>query len=140
MAHFDRHPVNILIEVKPSGQSDYSTYNTSNLSTGGLAFRCDLHFEPDSILAIRIPQLNPPFEAEARVAWYAERKGRFEIGVEFLIQNDALVAHMVEQVCHIENYKKEILRKEGRKLSSEEAANEWISKYAASLPDSDDPQ
>lgn len=140
MAHFDRHPVNILIEVSANGQSNYSSHSTSNLSTGGLAFRCDRRFEPDSILAIRITLVNPPFEAEARVAWCAERKGHFETGVEFLKQDDAFMAHMVEQVCQIENYMKEILRKEGRKLSPEEAANEWSSKYAARFPGSEEPQ
>jgi hypothetical protein len=41
---------------------------------------------------------------------------------------------MVEQVCHIKQYSKEILEKEGRKLSDEEAAVEWIEKYAKDFP------
>jgi hypothetical protein len=43
---------------------------------------------------------------------------------------------MVEQVCHIENYKKEIYRAEGRLLSSEQAAMEWIIRYASRFPGS----
>jgi hypothetical protein len=42
---------------------------------------------------------------------------------------------MVEQVCHIESYKQQILKSEGRKLSPEEAAVEWVSKFAANFPD-----
>ena len=46
-------------------------------------------------------------------------------------------ARMVEQVCHIEQYKHQVLKKEGRKLSGEEAALEWIQKYAPQFPGSD---
>ena len=46
-------------------------------------------------------------------------------------------ARMVEQVCHIEQYRHEILKNEGRKLSSEAAALEWIQKYAPLFPGSD---
>ena len=41
---------------------------------------------------------------------------------------------MVEQVCHIEQYKKEVLKNEGQGLSGEEAAVEWITKYAKDFP------
>jgi hypothetical protein len=41
-------------------------------------------------------------------------------------------------VCHIENYKKEIYQTEGRVLSPEEAAMEWINKYAAQFSNPED--
>ncbi len=41
---------------------------------------------------------------------------------------------MIEQVCYIEQYRKEVLKKEGRKLSGEEAAMEWVEKYAKDSP------
>jgi hypothetical protein len=41
---------------------------------------------------------------------------------------------MVEQICCIEHYREEILLNEGRELSCEEAATEWISTYAAQFP------
>ena len=41
---------------------------------------------------------------------------------------------MVEQACYIKQYQREILASEGRELSSDEAAMEWIGKYAASFP------
>jgi hypothetical protein len=44
---------------------------------------------------------------------------------------------MVEQVCHIENYKKEVYQTEGRLLTAEEAAVEWIHKYASQFPNLD---
>ncbi|MGA7749675.1 MAG: PilZ domain-containing protein [Gallionella sp.] len=140
MTRFIRHPANILIEVRARGQPAHTPHNAVNLSIGGLAFRCDRVFEPGDVVEIRIPFVSPPFEAEARVVWCTAREGRFEIGIEFQEQDDAFMARMVEQVCHIENYKQDILRTEGRLLSPEEAAAEWINKYASQFPDSADAQ
>jgi hypothetical protein len=41
---------------------------------------------------------------------------------------------MVEQVCHIENYRKKILAETGTVLTSEQAAKEWIFHYAKEFP------
>jgi hypothetical protein len=41
---------------------------------------------------------------------------------------------MIEQICHIEHYRKEVKLAEGRELSSEEAADEWIKRYAGDFP------
>ena len=48
---------------------------------------------------------------------------------------DAFLARMVEQICHIEDYRQSVCRVEGRRLSAEEAAVEWIAQYAAQFPD-----
>jgi len=50
-------------------------------------------------------------------------------------ENEAFRMRMFEQVCHIEAYRKEKQSREGRKLSREEAAAEWISSYAAGFPE-----
>jgi hypothetical protein len=42
---------------------------------------------------------------------------------------------MVGQVCHIESYKKVVYQAEGRLLTAEEAAMEWIGKHASQFPD-----
>jgi hypothetical protein len=68
------------------------------------------------------------------VAWCTPRHGHFETGVEFLNQDNGFMTRMVEQVCNIENYKKEVYQTEGRILSPNEAAKEWISKYADEFP------
>ncbi|MEQ8937648.1 MAG: PilZ domain-containing protein, partial [Gammaproteobacteria bacterium] len=55
--------------------------------------------------------------------------------IEFLTSKQKMfLLRMVEQLCHIEHYRNEIARVEGRELSSEQAAQEWISKYAESFP------
>jgi hypothetical protein len=44
---------------------------------------------------------------------------------------------MVQQVCSIENYRREVQQREGRALTTQEAASEWIAKYAGRFPDSE---
>ena len=73
------------------------------------------------------------FEAEGRVAWCRAHEDAYRVGIEFVAESEAFRARLVEQVCHIERYHQKA-RAEGRTLSEEEAAIEWISRYAASFP------
>ena len=41
---------------------------------------------------------------------------------------------MVEQICHIEHYRRTVHESQGRSLSSHEAAPEWIERYAEAFP------
>ena len=61
----------------------------------------------------------------------------YEVGVEFVMPDDEYRARMVEQLCYIEHYKRRVQAREGRELSGEQAAREWIEKYAAHFPDLD---
>ncbi|WP_366522124.1 hypothetical protein [Candidatus Accumulibacter sp. ACC003] len=46
----------------------------------------------------------------------------------------AFATRMVEQVQHIEHYRQEVLRVEGRELDGDSAALEWITRFAAHFP------
>lgn len=134
MLRYIRHPVEIPIEVRVHGTPSRRTHRTVNLNKYGMALLSDHHFEAGAIVEIRIPLVYPPFMTRARVAWCKPSNSSYELGVEFLSQDDAFSARMVEQVCHIEDYRNSVRRNEGRLLSSEEAAQEWIIKHAAEFP------
>ena len=105
-----------------------------SIGVGGLAFRCSSKLELGVVVHLRIPNVDPEFKSEARVVWCRDCGADTELGVEFLNTEDAYKARMVEQVCHIENYRQKMFSAEGRKLTSEEAAVEWISHFAANFP------
>jgi hypothetical protein len=130
MRTFIRHPSDIPIEIEPeqadSAQNEYMT----NVGMGGVCFKSSQPLEEETIIRIRIPLVRPIFEAKGKVAWCRKEDAHYDIGVEFVETQDAFKARMVEQICHIEHYKREIHEKEGRSLSGQEAALEWISKYA----------
>jgi hypothetical protein len=130
MRTFIRHLSDIPIEVKSENLIVEKNESLKNVSFGGISFISDTPFDTGSVLHIRISSIKPLFEARAKVVWCKNEGEHFDVGVEFLETTDVFRIRMVEQICRIENYKKEIQEKEGRMLSGQEAALEWIGKYA----------
>lgn len=136
MRQYIRHPIDIPIEISIDQEGAGSAFQTQDISLGGLAVHSDVAVEPGSLIEVRIPYVQPAFVARALVAWCRPRRGGsgHEVGVSFLDAQDVFLARMVTQICYIEDYRKSIAREEGRELSSEEAAGEWIAKYASKFP------
>jgi hypothetical protein len=133
MRRFIRHPVEIPIEVAVESQPR-SQRMAHDLSIGGLAIESAQQFTAGTIVQVDIPFVDPPFRSRARVAWCMPRPSGYRLGVEFLESGDAFRGRMVEQVCYIQSYKKSVCEKEGRTISIEQAAIEWIGKYAGQFP------
>lgn len=133
---FIRHPSDIPIEYCYSDRPLCVSDTIHDVSQGGLSFHSDSYIEPMQWLRLHIPICEEHFELDAQVRWcHPTGDGStFNIGVLFATAANAYSARMVEQVCHIEHYKKQILLEEGRALSGDEAAAEWIEKYATSFP------
>lgn len=136
MRNFIRHPSSIPIEFGSCSAGIRAL--ASNVSVGGLAFDSDHQVNPGDVVALKIATVSPIFEASAQVMWCKPKNTGFELGVAFLDQEDAFRARMVEQICHIEEYKQEVLQAEHRDLTPQQAASEWIEKYAAQFPATDD--
>lgn len=135
MRQFIRHPVDLPIQIGTGHSRTPSAVQAHDISAGGLALHVERPVMPGAHVHIRIPYVQPAFEAEARVAWCEPSDiDGYEVGVTFLDAEVAFLARMVEQVCHIEDYRKSVSRSEGRELSAEEAATEWIDRYAAQFP------
>ena len=135
MRKFIRHPSDIPIEVEvdttiPQDENQHLV----DVSIGGLCFASSIEVTVNSFINVRIDVVNPPFRAKGRVAWCRHHGSYYDVGVELLGRQQAYQARMVEQVCHIEHYRQHVLEIEGRELTSEEAAGEWISRFAANFP------
>jgi len=137
MRNFIRHPSNIPIDFQLEDLVIEGNEYLKNISVGGLAFNSKSMIEVGSIIRIKIPLVKPVFQALGRVTWCRPEENHFEVGIKFLDENDTFRARMVEQICHIEEYKQEVFIKEGRKLTGEEAASEWIKRFAVSFPSSE---
>jgi len=135
MRQFIRHPVSIPIEVRAGERAGGGLHHTLNLSLGGLELDSDSEIEPGTVVELCISFVEPAFQICGRVAWCRCRGNIFELGVQFLDADDAYRTRMVEQVCHIEEYRRCVQRSEGRELSAEEAAFEWIHRFAAHFPE-----
>lgn len=104
-----------------------------DVSAGGLCCLSHCAYQEGERVSVRIPVGDPGFEAEGTVAWCRPDRERFRVGIAFSDAALAFSARMVEQVCHIDRYHKHLLD-QGRQVSEEAAALEWISKYAKSFP------
>lgn len=138
MRSFIRHPSDVPIDYQLDELVAEGTDFLKNVSRGGLAFHSRTQLNKGAMIRIIIPLTNPVFEALGRVSWCEPEDQGFEIGIEFADEDDVFRARMVEQICYIEQYKQDILEKEGRKLTGEEAAAEWINEYATGFPDIED--
>lgn len=132
-----RHPSDIPIHIEQRSVDESIGGQLNNVSVGGLAFRSKSRLESGQIIKIVIDMVEPVFEVEGLVQWCHDSGGDFEIGVEFSDSEDAFRVRMVEQVCHIEQYRHEVWRLEKRLLSGDAAAAEWIQKYAHQFPNID---
>ena len=103
MRLFIRHPTDVPIEIQDAPEHGYVRQATQDIGFGGLAFISTKAFEPECLIALRIPCLKPAFEvAMARVTWCHSSNSHFAIGVEFLDSAEAFRVRMIEQICHNE--------------------------------------
>ena len=133
-----RHPADIPIQVSVDligdDTDDSADQTLTNLSVGGLSFISSKPLELLATVRVSIPVLQQDSYLKGKVVRCEKSSDGFEIGLEFEGKSDVFQLRMIEQICHIEHYRKEIQLVEGREMSSEEAAREWISKYADEFP------
>jgi hypothetical protein len=134
---YARHPADVPIQIATLGACDppLGEERLSDIGLGGLAFESESALDEGALLVISMPSVIPAFQIRGRVVWCRQNDGRFDVGVEFTEPEKQFRARMVEQICQIEHYRNEVLVNEGRNLSGEEAAREWIEKHAAKFPE-----
>jgi c-di-GMP-binding flagellar brake protein YcgR len=136
MRQYIRHPLDVKIEIRCSPDHNFVKESTRNISFGGLAFYSENAVAPGSIITLQFTYVQPVFEvAEAQVMWCQKTGSNYLIGVRFPNPDDAFRVRQIEQIYHIESYRKKVELNENRKLTEEEAAKEWIGRYASSFPD-----
>ncbi len=133
-----RHPTNVpirvTVDVVDDDRDDSDDETLTNVSIGGLAFVSRQPLKVDQMVSVSIPILKQDSQLSGKVVWCEQSKKGYEIGLEFEGSKDVFRLRMIEQICHIEHYRKEVKLAEGRELSSEEAADEWIKLYAGDFP------
>ena len=141
---FIRHPSDIPILVSELIESECLTesqfLNSSkinNVSLGGLAFFSPIAFQVTHHVVVSVPCLKVNASVQGCVLWCKKQHQGFEIGLEFDDPQAVFHLRMIEQICHIEHYRKEVKRAESRVLTSEEAALEWVQLFASDFPNFD---
>ncbi len=127
-----RHVTGIPIEVNLEYHEDYhgDDDTITNVSLGGLCFIASDRLDVDETIKVRFPVLNQEQSLDGRVVWCNKTARGYEVGLEFDDPGEVERLRMVDQICQIESFREKVEKSDGRKLSSEQAAREWISKYA----------
>jgi len=134
MRAFLRHPSDISIECRSVDGNVVYQSPARDVGGGGLSFRCEHNCEAGRQVAVRIQACHPPFEGVGTVVWCRPAGDHYEVGVRFDGEDEQFALRMAEQICHIEHYRKEVLEQEGRSLSADDAAREWIAHRASHFP------
>ncbi|WP_207062831.1 hypothetical protein [Motiliproteus sp. SC1-56] len=101
---------------------------------GGLRLRWREKVAVGRFLRVRIPTVQPDAWADMLVAWHRLGRDDYELGLRFLDAEQAFKMRLMEQICHINCYQAAVRRREGRQLSTQQAAREWIASFAADFP------
>ncbi len=133
MREYIRHPTSIPINIF-SNKHIASDVIVQNLSNGGLSFLTHQPVKVGELIDFAIPITTPDYHGQGVVVWRRDHSpDEYEVGMRFTSCENFFRARMVEQVCQIEEYRHTICANYGRLMSTEEAALEWISKYAQSF-------
>ena len=133
-----RHPSKVGIQVTPLSTREQLNLEINNISQGGLSFDSNVSFFKDTVVKLKIPSVKPVFKVNAIIRWCREQSDKqgspYELGVEFLDNDDAFKVRMIEQVCHIAEYRKDLHELLGKRVTWTQAYQEWISKNGGSYP------
>ena len=126
---FERHAGDLPILVKTDG-AEYKKAMMNNISLGGMSLKASFRIFESATIKVKAATADTIPEVKGKVVWCKRNRGSYNVGVEFLETEAKFGIRMLEQLYNIENYKREVKRKEGRELSGEQAALEWVRKYA----------
>ena len=127
-------PIQVSLDWGGEGLEEHSCDKLNNVSLGGLSFLSSQPLPGASQVSVTFPLLDQQHSLTGKVVWNRKQAQGYEIGLQFDDPDQLYCLRMIEQVCHIEHYRREVEIREGRRLNSEEAASEWISRFAGKFP------
>ena len=132
--HYMRHPSAMPIACKPLAKATPPNLSDLyNVSLGGLSFLTNREYRKGDALEVSFPSLRRDEVLHGVVVWIQDMgehpAGRYACGVQFSDNNTHFRARLVEQICHIEAYRLAQM-KYGRALTSPQASEEWVTKFA----------
>ena len=127
-----RHVTGIPVEVNLEYHQNYqaSEDTITNVSIGGLCFIANDRLDIHESIQVRFPLLDENTSIDGNVVWCNKTMRGYEVGLEFDDPEEVERLKMIEQICQIENFRRELEQRHGRRFSSEQAAREWVSRYA----------
>ncbi len=130
---FIQHPPAVAARLCVTSDHDSLGMDLIAHGLGGVCVPSQLGYQPGTPLQVRVCLSGTELRYHGLVLWRRARRQAFELGLGFATDDAAYRARMVEQLCHIEAYRKR-MSAAGRALDFEAAAREWIARYSSGFP------
>lgn len=127
------HPDSIPIDFKISDREKSSDHSLSDCRFV-LVFSSGKSVQTESPIDVFITVREKTYTFPGVVTDFVKTGMTNSITTMFPRSDVEFKVRLVEQICHIENYRNILAEKEGRILSGHEAAAEWIALYAKFFP------
>jgi c-di-GMP-binding flagellar brake protein YcgR len=133
--YYSRHPIRVPMSLHLIANQTDVRSESVDLSLGGLSFLWRDRLSKGNFLDISIPVKEKLFAIKAKVVYSKEdrKTGRFKTGVLFCDVPSACRARLAEEALEILEYRKQMSSELGRDISEEEAAEQWVQKFASSF-------
>ena len=93
-----RHPVEIPIEYKITGDPHTHSDAASNVSLGGLCFQSAAPIATGTLISLSFPSINSGVEITGKVVWCSQKETHIDIGIEFQTRSEAYMAKTIEEL------------------------------------------
>ena len=141
-----RHAIELPIKYRVLGKSkeatkpqpsEDQTYKTKNISDSGLLFLSSEYFKMGTLLELTLPLRDKVFTLEGRVVHSSEDSATrlFRTGIYFASASSVFKVKLVDQIHQIDEYRRSLSIKEGRPVTEEEAAHQWIKEHSVEFAD-----
>ena len=132
---FIKHPTDIPLDFSVEPSPPYVAAQMSNVHEGGMVFETCNSLPIGSKIHLKVNLRGSELNLQGVVTHcISVGNSRCDVGVQFEEDNEHYAMRMVEQACHIEHYRQLLSETVGRELSEDEAAAEWITRFAAYFP------
>lgn len=135
---FLRHPLDVPLRCKIVTTAGDENAGLRNISDGGAAFFSTRKYRKGQAVEMTFPVFKNCPVIRGKIVWSQPDKdtpGHHVNGIRYADARDKKVNRIIEQICHIMSYRVMQEHLTGKVLSAEEAAKEWIAKYADSFPE-----
>lgn len=132
---FIKHPPDIPLDFSLEPSPPYVAAQMLNVHEGGMVFETRTSLPVGAKIHIKVNLRGSDVNLHGVVSHcILVGESHCDVGVQFEEDNEHYAMRMVEQACHIEHYRQVLSKTAGRELSEDEAAAEWIARFAEYFP------
>ncbi|BCD97507.1 hypothetical protein [Marinagarivorans cellulosilyticus] len=132
---FIKHPSDIPLDFSIEPSPSYATAQMLNVHDGGMVFETRRSLPIGAKIHLTVNLRGTALNLHGVITHcISVGESRCDVGVQFEEDNEHYAMRMIEQACHIEHYRQLLSETSGRELTEDEAAAEWIARFAAYFP------